>query len=160
MARDDSGVLERTIDPDGYIPGLVTHLSNKLSRSTSNLFRRHFGVGVLEWRILAQLAIAPDISASRLCALIGLDKGAASRGMQRLGALGLVGFTDDARVRRARLTPAGRRLHDRMLVVALERERRLLAALDDSERAVLRSLLARLDTQMREVNRAIAIPPP
>jgi DNA-binding MarR family transcriptional regulator len=160
MARDDSGVLERTMDLDGYIPGQVAQLSNKLSRSASNLFRRHFGIGVLEWRILAQLAIAPDISASRLCAVIGLDKGAASRGMQRLGTLGLVGFADDGRVRRARLTPAGRRLHDRMLVVALERERRLLAPLDETERATLHTLLARLEGQLPEVNRAIAIPPP
>jgi DNA-binding MarR family transcriptional regulator len=159
MARDDSGIMELTIDAEGHIPGLVTHLSNKLSRSTSNLFRRHFGIGVLEWRILAQLAIAPDISASRLCAVIGLDKGAASRGMQRLGTLGLVTFADDGRVRRARLTPAGRRLHERMLVVALERERRLLAPLDEGERTTLQALLARLEAQLPEVNRAIAIPP-
>jgi DNA-binding MarR family transcriptional regulator len=160
MARDDSGIIELTIDADGYIPGLVTHLSNKLSRSASNLFRRHFGIGVLEWRILAQLAIAPDSSASRLCAVIGLDKGAASRGMQRLGVLGLVAFADDGRVRRARLTPAGRRLHDRMLVVALERERRQLAPLDERERSMLHTLLARLEAQLPEVNRTIAIPPP
>jgi DNA-binding MarR family transcriptional regulator len=160
MARDDLGLMDHPLDTEPYIPGLVTHLSNKLSRSASTLYRRHFGIGVLEWRILSHLAAVPGASASRLCAEIGLDKGAASRGLQRLAALGLIGLDEDGRVRRARLTPSGRRLHDRMLVVALERERRLLAPLGPAERETLRGLLARLEAQLPEVNRVIAIPPP
>jgi DNA-binding MarR family transcriptional regulator len=150
------------LDLTRYVPALLTFVSNKLSRSGSALYRRHFGVGIIEWRILAMLAVEPSIPATRICQVIGLDKGPVSRSLALMGRRGLVAVrADEADTRRrlATLTPAGRALHDRIIVVALERERRLLSCLTDEQRTVLIEVLNLLHDNLADVNRPLPIPP-
>ena len=156
--RDGGPVLNLT----GYVPALLTLVSNKLTRSGSALYRRHFGVGIIEWRILDMLAVEPSIPATRICQVIGLDKGPVSRSLALMEGRGLVTIrADEADTRRrlATLTPAGRALHDRIIVVALERERRLLSCLTPEQRAALVELLNLLHDNLAAVNRPLAIPP-
>jgi DNA-binding MarR family transcriptional regulator len=106
-----------------------------------------FGIGIIEWRILYALAADPNVSANAICSRIDLDKAAASRSIQVLERLGyLTTATDpaDARRRTIALTPAGLALHDRVLVVAMEREEHLLAGFDAEERELLLKLLRRM----------------
>ena len=150
------------LDLGGYVPGLLTFLANKLSRGASALYRRHFGVGIIEWRIVSMLAIEPWIPASRVCQVIGLDKGPVSRSLALLEKRGLVEMRadgQDARRRLAALTQAGHALHDRIIAVALERERRLLSCLSPDQRAELVALLNLLHDNMDAVNRPLAVPP-
>ena len=150
------------LDLTSYVPALLTFVSNKLTRSGSALYRRHFGVGIIEWRILAMLAVEPSIPASRVCQVIGLDKGPVSRSLAFMEGRGLVAIrADEADTRRrlATLTPAGRALHDRIIVVALERERRLLSCLTPEQRTALIELLNLLHDNLAAVNRPLPIPP-
>lgn len=150
------------LDLARYVPALLTFVSNKLSRSGSALYRRHFGVGIIEWRVLTMLALEPSIPASRVCQVIGLDKGPVSRSLAGLERQGLVTIRADAadtRRRLATLTPAGRALHDRIIVVALERERRLLSCLTAKQQDSLIELLNLLHENLGAVNRPIPIPP-
>ena len=150
------------LDLTGYVPALLTFVCNKLSRSGSALYRRHFGVGIVEWRILAMLAVEPSIPAARVCQVIGLDKGPVSRSlafMERRGLVAIRADEADTRRRLATLTPAGRALHDRIIVVALERERRLLSCLTPEQRAALVELLNLLHDNLAAVNRPLPIPP-
>jgi DNA-binding MarR family transcriptional regulator len=150
------------LDLGSYVPALLTFLANKLSRSGSALYRRHFGVGIIEWRILAMLAVEPAIPASRICQVIGLDKGPVSRSlalMERRGLVAVRADRTDTRRRLAALTEAGKALHDRILAVALERERRLLSCLSSEQRADLVDLLNRLHDNLDAVNRPLAVPP-
>jgi DNA-binding MarR family transcriptional regulator len=150
------------LDLTSYVPALLTFVSNKLSRSGSALYRRHFGVGIIEWRILAMLAVEPAIPATRVCQVIGLDKGPVSRSlafMERRGLVTIRADEADTRRRLATLTPAGRALHDRIIVVALERERRLLSCLTPEQRAALVELLNLLHDNLAAVNRPLPIPP-
>lgn len=145
------------LDLERYVPGLLTFLANKLSRGASTLYRRHFGVGIIEWRVMALLAIEPGITAARVCQVIGLDKAPASRALATLRARGLVAERQDARDQRRRLaslTPAGLALHDRIIAVALAREAHLLDCLDGAERATLIALLNRLHANLDAVKRA------
>jgi hypothetical protein len=57
----------------------------------------------------------------------------------------------DSRERPAHLTVAGRSLHDRIIDVALERERRLLATLTVHERDLLAALLNRIEANLPAV---------
>lgn len=142
------------LDLERYVPGLVTFVANKLSRTASTLYGREFGVNVTEWRILSQLAIEPGIPAARICRVIGLDKGPVSRTMATLEASGLVAGRsdrDDGRRRLLRLTGAGRALHDRILHVALAREEQLLSCLDPAERETLIALLNRVHANLGAV---------
>lgn len=128
------------LDLRAYVPALLTFLANKLTRSGSALYRREFGVGITEWRIMAMLAVEPWISAQRICQVIGFDKAPVSRSLAALDRLGLLEFRaegGDARRRRIALSPAGRALHDRIIQVALERERRLLSVLTPEQRGAL-----------------------
>ena len=74
-----TGRAEQVLDLDRYVPALITFIANKLSRSATVLYQKRFGVNVTEWRILSLLAIEPEISAARICHVIGFDKGPVSR---------------------------------------------------------------------------------
>lgn len=143
------------LDLDRYTPGLITFIANKLSKGASRTYRKHFGVNVTEWRILSLLAIEPNITANRIVQVIGLDKGAVSRALEDMRQQRLVSIkadAGDARQRVIELTRAGRRVHDRIIVVAHERERRLLAQLSPEEVDTLIDLLRRLHAQIPELD--------
>jgi DNA-binding MarR family transcriptional regulator len=143
-ATSDSGLL---LDLDRYVPAFITFIANKLSNSATVFYQKNFGVNVTEWRIMSLLAIEPGIPASRICQVIGFDKGPVSRTLSLLQKRGLVTIRtapDDGRTHSISLTAKGRATHDRVIVAALERERRLLSVLRKDEREVLIDLLRRV----------------
>src|SRR6267378_8649852 len=87
VAATDDGPL---LDLDRYVPAFITFIANKLSNSATALYQRNFGVNVTEWRIMSLLAIEPGIPASRICHVIGFDKGPVSRTLAMLQKRGMV----------------------------------------------------------------------
>jgi DNA-binding MarR family transcriptional regulator len=143
-----------TLDLDRYVPAFITFIANKLSNSATALYQKQFGVNVTEWRIMSLLAIEPGIPASRICHVIGFDKGPVSRTLAGLEKRGLVSIhTDpnDGRTHSIALTARGRAIHDKVIVAAFERERRLLSCLSKDEREVLIDLLRRLHENLGAV---------
>ena len=133
------------LDYDTYVTGMVAWLSNRLANGASAVYRRLFGIGVMEWRILAHLAIEPGSTGARIGRVIGLDKAAVSRTVGLLVARGMVRPSGGpSRGRRLMLSEAGSRLHDQVYEVAMQREARLLRGFSDAERATLRAFMARL----------------
>src|SRR6201996_8210470 len=146
-----------TLDLDRYVPAFVTFIANKLSNSATATYQRNFGINVTEWRIMTQLALEPGIPASRICQVIGFNKGPISRTLAVMQKRGLVTIrTDptDARTHSISLTAKGRGIHDKVIVVALEREKRLLSCLKADEREVLIELLRRLHNNLGAVTGA------
>ena len=144
-----------TLDLDRYVPAFITFIANKLSNSATAFYQRQFGVNVTEWRIMSLLAIEPGIPASRICHVIGFDKGPVSRtlaGLCRSGALCRI-RTDpnDGRTHSISLTAKGRAAHDKVIVAALERERKLLSCLDKDEQEMLIDLLRRIHENLGAV---------
>ena len=140
---------------DRYVPALLTFLTNKMSSGASATYRKHFGIGIVEWRVLVMLAVEDHISANRMVQVIGLDKSAVSRSLKLLEHDGYVSTeidAQDARRYTVSLTRAGRNLHDQVLVTALERERLLLATLSNDEVGTLISFLHRMSAQLDAVN--------
>ena len=140
---------------DHYVPALLTFLTNKMASGASACYRKHFGIGIVEWRVLALLAVEDHISANRMVQVIGLDKSAVSRALKLLEHDGYVSTeidAEDARRYTVSLTPVGRKLHDQVLVTALERERLLLATLKDDEVEMLIGFLHRMSAQLDAVN--------
>ncbi|MBR1362084.1 MarR family winged helix-turn-helix transcriptional regulator [Bradyrhizobium ottawaense] len=143
-----------TLDLERYVPAFVTFIANKLSNSATAFYQREFGVNVTEWRIMSLLAIEPGIPASRICHVIGFDKGPVSRTLAGLEKRGLISIrTDphDGRTHSISLTAKGRSTHDKVIAAALERERRLLSCLSKDEREVLIGLLRRLHENLGAV---------
>ncbi|HXI06984.1 MAG: MarR family winged helix-turn-helix transcriptional regulator [Bradyrhizobium sp.] len=138
---------EPTLDLDRYVPALITFIANKLSRSATVLYQKRFAVNVTEWRILSLLAIEPEIPAARICHVIGFDKGPVSRTLAAMEERGLVAIKagrEDGRTHSISLTAKGATTHNKVIAVALERERRLLSCLKKDERETLLALLRRL----------------
>ena len=143
-----------TLNIDRYVPAFVTFIANKLSNSATAVYQRNFGINVTEWRIMTQLALEPGIPASRICQVIGFNKGPVSRTLAVMQKRGLVTIrTDpsDGRTHSISLTAKGRTIHDKVIVVALEREKRLLSCLKADEREVLIDLLRRLHNNLGAV---------
>ncbi len=126
----------RVLDLDNYCPAFLFMVNSGLSRVASRWYLEEFGVGIVEWRAASSLAIEPGIAARRVCELSGLDKAAASRSLHLLEDLGhavSAAGVSDPRRRSWTLTDSGYALHDRILDVALERERRLIAGVDPQD---------------------------
>ncbi|WP_316218737.1 MarR family winged helix-turn-helix transcriptional regulator [Bradyrhizobium sp. SZCCHNR3003] len=146
-----------TLDLDRYVPAFITFIANKLSNSATAFYQGNFGVNVTEWRIMSLLAIEPGIPASRICSVIGFDKGPVSRTLALMKGRGLIAIRndpEDGRSHSISLTARGRATHDKVIVAALERERRLLACLDKDEREVLITLLRRIHDNLDAVTGA------
>jgi DNA-binding MarR family transcriptional regulator len=144
-----------TLDLTRYIPALLTFVSNKMSHGASEKYRRLFGIGISEWRVMSTVAVEPGCTASRLCEVIGFDKALASRTVRKLAEQGLVTVVSDAHNSsrtNIRLSLKGERLHKRVLKVNQARERILLSALTATEIELLIDLLHRLHVQADLVN--------
>jgi DNA-binding MarR family transcriptional regulator len=149
------------LDLERYVPAFITFIANKLSRSATAFYQAEFGVNVTEWRIMSLLAIEPGISAARICHVIGFDKGPVSRTLAMLQERDLVAIDADprdARTHSIALTRTGRDTHDAVIVAARERERKLLACLEESEREVLIDLLRRIHSNLGAVTGRVGSP--
>jgi DNA-binding MarR family transcriptional regulator len=142
------------LDLDRYVPAFITFIANKLSNSATAVYQKNFGINVTEWRIMTQLALEPGIPASRICQVIGFNKGPISRTlavMQKRGLITIRTDPNDGRTHSISLTAKGRGIHDKVIVVALEREKRLLSCLKADEREMLIELLRRLHNNLGAV---------
>src|ERR1700712_460185 len=137
--REPVPVQQDVIDPQAYVPALLTTLSNSLTRNASTFYRRHFGVGITDWRIMYRLSPEPGVTAHHICNAAHLDKGVVSRSLAWMEKRGLVlvrGDEKDARRRLVALPPPGLGLAGRDPQVRPERERNFPVPLTEEERAM------------------------
>lgn len=137
-------ILER------FVPYRLSVLSNTVSRAIARIYAERFDLTIPEWRVMAQLGRHGRLSASDIVGLTAMDKVRVSRAVARLVASGrVVAVPDETDRRRQLLTlaAAGRRIYREIVPLALEREARLLDALEPEERRALDRLLAKLQGQ-------------
>lgn len=133
---------------DQFLPYRLSVLSNRISNAIAREYSRRFDLSVTEWRVMAVLGHAPNLSASEVARRTAMDKVAVSRAVASLIASGRLLRRLDAGDRRRsvlRLSKAGYAIHDQVAPLALGFERQLLGELDASERDRLFRLLDRLD---------------
>jgi DNA-binding MarR family transcriptional regulator len=147
--------LEASDDFGRSISYLIGAISNILSIGGSRLYRRAYNIGLTEWRLMWILAIAPRITAQRASQIMGVDKAAISRalaGLERRELVRVAPDPSDSRQRIIELSETGAQLHSQIIVVAKERERRLLAPFTRDEVRVLAGLLRRMHANAVNVN--------
>jgi DNA-binding MarR family transcriptional regulator len=133
------------IDLERFVPALLTFVANRLTNSASATYRRLFGIGVLDFRVMVMLALEPGVSGARIAEVIDLDKAAVSRTLRSLEKRGLISAAaGHGRARILRLTAAGETLYNEVEKLAQQRERVLLADLPPEDRETLRRLLRQL----------------
>mgnify|MGYP001814653803 FL=1 len=135
------------IDIEHYAPFFLNAVGSAWQRMTSAIYRREFGFGVNEWRVMSMLNIEPEIMAARICEVLRLDKGAVSRSLQNLEQSGLVRYEaspTDIRKRWWTLSDEGRTVHGRVLRVALDCERQMMARVTQEDKAVFLKVMKQM----------------
>ena len=153
VARD-MRTSPKALDLDNYATAYLTWIANKMSSGASALYRKRFGVGIADWRIMALLAVESWIPAGRISEVIGLDKAVISRSVAFMQERGLVEtrFRDNNQRRQfIALTKEGLKLHDQIVDVAREREEFLLADLSEQERRTAIRLLTKIHARASQL---------
>jgi DNA-binding MarR family transcriptional regulator len=137
-------VLER------FLPYRLSVLMLRISNAIARSYERRFRLGVPEWRVMAVLGRFGPLSANGVAEKTQMDKVRVSRAVARLVAAGRVSRRTDRMDRRRSilaLTAAGEAIHREIVPHAERVEARLLAGLDEAERAALDRLLAKLESR-------------
>jgi DNA-binding MarR family transcriptional regulator len=128
------------IDLDRFLPYRLSVLTNLVSSTIADTYRRRFRLGIPEWRVLAVLARYPGLSAAEVAQRTQMDAVAVSRAVARLLAarrLRRAVSRDDRRRSVLSVTAAGAAVYRAVAPLALGYERELLASLGGPERAAL-----------------------
>lgn len=142
------------LELDRYVPGLLLWLSNKISASASALYRERFDLGVTDWRVLSYFEIYEWSTASQACELMGLDKAAVSRSVATLKEGGwLKSRPDGLRKVEYATTASGKKLHDRIIKLAIAREEALLSGFSRQERETMIRGLTRMLANLKAVQK-------
>jgi DNA-binding MarR family transcriptional regulator len=146
-------VRASALDLNSHIATRVAIFANRLSRSASRFYRERYGIGVVEWRLMMFIGHASETRANRICGATDLDKGAVSRSLRVLQDMGIVSVREDladSRRNKVALTAKGRALHDRIVPVALERQRELVSNLTSQEVESFIRLIDRLQAKVAD----------
>jgi DNA-binding MarR family transcriptional regulator len=142
---------------------LLGAIANLIDAGGSRLFRRAFGIGLGEARLVYVIGYEGPLTARQASQIIGVDKGAMSRTVAALVHRGYLQVTvdaADARQRVIQFTPAGKKLHQRVMTLALERERQMYAIFSDDELKTLSALLKRFRAHIPTVRTLKPLPFP
>src|SRR5690606_21522316 len=130
-----------------FVPYLLSITSNAVSGRISLEYKTRFGLNVPEWRVMAVLGDSGPRTQRELTRLTVMDKVAVNRACKGLEERNLAmrhPNEQDGRSHRLELTPSGVRMHDEIMPLALEMERRLFAKFAPEEIAQFRHLLDRI----------------
>ena len=135
------------LDLEHFLPYRLSVLSNRISSAIAREYSQRFGLGVTEWRVMAVLGRYPGLSAGEVAKRTAMDKVAVSRAVARLLERSLIKreiHSDDRRRSVLALSEVGYSVYDEIAPMALGCEQRLVATLDDEEKAMLDRLLRKL----------------
>jgi len=112
-------------------------LNSMAAKHGELLYQRLFGLRVVECRVLGVVAHHGPVTLKRASIELGIDKGQGSRLVTQMLAGGLLERYDDPADQRSfflLLSPAGRRLHERVAAAAATRNEQWLQGLPEERR--------------------------
>ena len=154
--------VDQAIDFQRYVPSVVSRLSMKLRVSAKAYFQKHYGVTLLDWRILSFLVSNGPASPYDIWTMGTLDKAAVSRALKSLHDRGLTRIRDVPNSARRRtlvtLSKAGKELHDRMFDDILTRHERLVGELSRHEIETFVKTIEYLESRISEMDKESKLP--
>jgi len=138
-----------------FLPYLLSITSNAVSGRIALEYRQRFGLSVPEWRVMAVLGDSGPLTQRALTRLTIMDKVAVNRACKGLEERGLASRqpnTQDGRSHLLELTESGVRMHDEIMPLALEMERRLFARFAPEEVAGFRHFLERVRGEVKDLD--------
>lgn len=134
---------------DAYLPYRLSVASNAVSGLIARAYQDRFALPVPQWRLICVLAEDRGLTQGQLVARTVMDKVTVSRAAQGLLKRRLVTRSDhhaDGRSHVLSLSPQGLALYAEIAPLALAYETALIADLSPDEVALLKRLLARLQS--------------
>jgi DNA-binding MarR family transcriptional regulator len=126
---------------------LISALGNRLSVLAARNVRRLLGLTLMEWRVLAVLAVEPGATPGRIIEFSAVNKSVVSRAVNSLLKRGLItrsAAPDHGLRTHLYLTGEGQALHDRGVGARQKAEETLLNGLPAAERDKLIKVLKQL----------------
>jgi DNA-binding MarR family transcriptional regulator len=120
------------------------------------LYQRLFGLRLIECRVLGVVAHHGPVTLKQASLELGIDKGQGSRMVTQMLASGLLERHDDPVDQRSfflLLSPAGRRLHERVAAAAAARNERWMQGLPEGRRALFIECLENLTRHAQQMLR-------
>jgi DNA-binding MarR family transcriptional regulator len=131
-----------------YTPFRLNRLAQGVSDHVAEVYKQKFGLEIPEWRVIATVGPMWSCTAQHIADTTRMHKTRVSRAIANLVKRDLVERTsnaDDRREMELRLTKAGRSMYTELVPLALERERALLACLNEDELRSFHEALDRLE---------------
>jgi DNA-binding MarR family transcriptional regulator len=150
-----AGAVQDDSPVNRYLAAYVMGIANRLTNGASNHYRKHFNLGMSEWRAMMAIGGTSESIVRQVAEMADLDHAAASKSVRVLEQRGLVTIEQTTRRGRAaivRLTPEGAEVHKKLREAARRRQRRLVSAFSAEELEQLWSLLRRLKAQVTYMN--------
>ncbi len=136
--------LPQTIVRDDFTPALIAVIAAAHVFGSSRIYNELFDLGANDWRLLSALSNEPGATATQVCSRLGMNKSIASRSIATLLPRNLITVDSSGPTKRLYLTREGAAMHDRILPIALERERILESGLSLEEIQLLKKILLRM----------------
>lgn len=117
---------------NGFLPYRLSVAAARVSRRFAARYAAEAGISIPEWRVIAHLAEAGEVSVRDIHARVDMDRPKVSRAAARLEEAGLVRKLEhpgDRRLVALSLTPAGEALMARLGAIAAAFQAELLAEL-------------------------------
>lgn len=123
-----------SFDLQDFAPYRLAAAAEKLSQGFASQYRDEFGISVTEWRVLAHLAQAGDVSVRDIESGVGLEKSKVSRAATRLQAAGYIAKRinrNDKRLLQLSLSAEGHSLMEKLIPRAIAFQAQLEALLGE-----------------------------
>lgn len=150
MARNPA-TAPATLQLAKFAPFRFNRLAAAVSEHLSEIYRERFGLEIPEWRVLVTVGEYPHCTAQRVATSARLHKTRVSRAvasLMRKKILERAPRSMDAREISLRLSATGRRIYAQLVPLALDRERRLLSCMSESQRRAFLLGLACLEQSL------------
>ena len=137
-----------TLTLQQFLPYRMSALTNRISQSLADKYSKRFNISVHEWRILAVLGEESSLSAVAITNKIAMDKVTVSRAVKKLLEKDLLLKNIDSKDQRSHelaLSKNGIAMYQKLIPIALEHEKHMLAKLTDKDKKDLLKLLSKLD---------------
>ena len=144
-----------------YVLSSIGHRIRRCNQLSVALFAEEvapFGITTVQYAALAAIAAHDDIDATRLAAMIALDRSTVGAVLERLEDKEIISrhfASGNKRIKRLRVTARGRDLLVKADGAVHRSQDRFLDVLDPAERATLEGLLEKLISRHEELEEAV-----
>jgi DNA-binding MarR family transcriptional regulator len=151
ISRDTGPIDSDSVEPldlERFLPFRLSVLANRVTRAVARVYSQRFELSAPEWRTMAVLGRFGPMTANNVVERTAMDKVRVSRAVARLLAHHRVSRRADPDDRRRAildLTPEGRTIYGQVVPLVLAVEHELVSDLDPGERAMLETVLRKLE---------------